>query len=274
VHQDVVGVDRPQACLSGLEAAVQQLADDLETARERLGTRRAPHAGRDGPALGTDERVVERDDLAGEFRQRLVRREVAGEEGAEGIGPALDGVGHDIREMPAGRTADARQLRHVVALHREADAAPAEQQPERLLEEARTVAVGGGAVVDARVLAQDRVAPELHGALAPKHQPVLHAAFADGQQILDLHPPRREMAAVHVDHPVNRLFKGFTAHLVGKIAAVFRREDIILKRLGAHANPSEMIRRGRPNNPAPDHGKNYRFSNPWEPRTLPMQPNI
>ena len=83
-----------------------------------------------------------------------------------------------------------------------------------------------------RVIGHDQ--QRVYGALAAQHQAFLHARLADGQQVLDLHPLGGKMAAMHVDHPINRLVEGLPAHFIRQIPAVFRREDIVLQRSGTH----------------------------------------
>jgi hypothetical protein len=84
------------------------------------------------------------------------------------------------------------------------------------------------------VLAQDRLAAELHRPLAAQHHPPFHRLLADLQQILDVDPLRRKVPAVHVDHALDRLGKGFAPHLFGDVPAVFRGEHVVLQRFNAH----------------------------------------
>ena len=238
MHENVVGVEGAQFHRFGaLREGVEELADDFDAAFERLGAGRAAHAGGDRRALGADERIVEGHELAGVLGERLALDEIGGKQHAQRVRPALDRVRHLEYDLLAVRARDHGQLGDVVRLHREAHAGAAEQQPERLLEEARAVAVRRRAIVHARVLLQDRIAAELHGALAPEHQPLEHALANLGEQVLDVQTLLLEVAAVHVDDAIHRLFVGFAAVLFGNIAAVFGREDIILKRFNAHGSP-------------------------------------
>jgi hypothetical protein len=68
------------------------------------------------------------------------------------------------------------QLVHVVLLHRETDAAAAEQQIKRFAKRLEPVDVGERAVVDARVLLEDRLAAELQAAHRRQHLAPLRRA--------------------------------------------------------------------------------------------------
>ena len=237
VHEDVVGVDRAQACGARGDARIDQLADQFEAAAQRLGAGRASHAGGDGAALGAHQGIIERHQFAGEFGERLLRREIRGEQRAQGIRPTFDGVGYDEHGVAGAGARDGRQSGHMAGLHGKSDAAAAQQQPERFLEESRTVAVGGRAVVNAGMLAQDRVAAKLHGALAAQHHAVFHGLVADIQQVVHIDAAFGKVTAVHVDHTIHRLLECFPAQLFRNIAAVFGRKDIVLQCFDAHGKP-------------------------------------
>jgi hypothetical protein len=147
------------------------------------------------------------------------------------------------------------QFRDVVRLHRKAHAAAAEEQIERLAKRLQPVDVSEAAIVDARVLREDRLAAKLQRAhrgqhLAPRHrierradrrvQPAAealdcrelfarHIAFFQRDEFRIGERALGEVREVHVAHARHGLGPSFAAAFFGGVAGVAGDRDVVLE---------------------------------------------
>ena len=92
------------------------------------------------------------------------------------VGPALDRVRNDKgRDGGVGaKRGERRELGHMMALDGESHAAATEQEVKRFAKRLQPVNIGEGAVVDACVLVENRLAAKLQAAHRRQHFAPLH----------------------------------------------------------------------------------------------------
>ena len=179
------------------------------------------------------------------------------------VGPALNRVGHHMGDHGRVGTQrrQRRQLRHVGALHGKSDAAAAEQQIECLAKCLEPVDIGEGAIVDARMLVEDRLAAELQAAHGRQHFAPLRRRKRGADHLVQAAQPadaceafRRDVASgkrrergvakrgirimheMHVANPANRLRPSLAAPEFMGIAGIPGNRYEVLEAVGGMGN--------------------------------------
>ena len=163
-HEDVVGLDGAQAAAGG---ALHNMFNARQRMEQRLGAGRLATGGAQRRARRPDGRIVEDHPAALDRGQHQLM---------QCVGPALDRVGNDKgRDGGVGaKRGERREFGHMMALDGESHAAAAEQEVKRFAKRLQPVNIGEGAVVDAGVLVEDRLAAELQTAHRRQHFASFH----------------------------------------------------------------------------------------------------